>query len=458
MPKKGTASDSEVDEVEDEDAGGWGTSKRDYYDADNIETEADALEEEAEAKRLQQKKLQKMSEADFGLDENEWLEVDNDDDEGNVITEVLKDVEITPDMSKAERLSLLQRRYPEFESLANEFLQLQPVLEELQVEASGVENSEIPKQRSMRLTIAKHRALAAYMGALTMYFAVITSTAKAGGASVAAIDPLELRDHSVMESLLHSRELWSKVKALTVPVDTQPEEDLESAEADIPHTNGVQLENPAQSYETKKSKKQRAREKVASEAAQSRMERIRAAEEGLQDLSSLIPKSKKPTRSTVSQPIPIQADSDSDFGEEEALSTRALAEKAAKKKSLRFYTSQITQKANRRAGAGRDAGGDADIPHREHLRDRQTRLNAEAEARGKKLDSYGRGGAGAGTTLGADNDSIAGSETELANAVRGDEDEYYDMAAQVSRKRKDEKLNVTQLLLRLKRRGNKSGL
>jgi U3 small nucleolar RNA-associated protein 3 len=51
-----------ADEDEEEDVGGWGASKKDYYDADAIETEQDALDEEAEARRIQKKQLQSMTE------------------------------------------------------------------------------------------------------------------------------------------------------------------------------------------------------------------------------------------------------------------------------------------------------------------------------------------------------------------------------------------------------------
>jgi hypothetical protein len=40
------------DEEDEEGIAAWGTSKKDLYNADNIETEADALEEEEEAKKL----------------------------------------------------------------------------------------------------------------------------------------------------------------------------------------------------------------------------------------------------------------------------------------------------------------------------------------------------------------------------------------------------------------------
>ena len=138
-------SDSEVSDApeEDEDISGWGTSRRDYYNADTIMTEADALEEEAEARRLQQKQLQDMTEADFGFDELEWLKAsksveDGEDDNGdNVIREVLPKLQITDAMGPEERLRILRIRYPEFEPLAKEFIDLQAVHEGLKTAATA---------------------------------------------------------------------------------------------------------------------------------------------------------------------------------------------------------------------------------------------------------------------------------------------------------------------------------
>jgi U3 small nucleolar RNA-associated protein 3 len=81
---------------------------------------------------------------------------------------------------------------------------------------------------------------------------------------------------------------------------------------------------------------------------------------------------------------------DSDFGDETEMTAQERAEKARRRKTLRFYTSQIVQTSQRRGAAGRDAGGDTDIPHRERWRDRQKRLAEEAEKRSKA-----KGGAGA---------------------------------------------------------------
>jgi len=434
------SSDDEAVEEEDEDAEGWGTSKKDYYNNDQVETEADALEEEAEAKRLQQKKLQKMSEADFGFDENDWLGAGDDEEGDDVVTEVLKDVEITPDMTPEERLRILQTRYPEFEFLANEFLELQPVLQDLQQQA---EAEAISKIAGHSHTVVKCRALAAYVAALTMYFALLTSPAKDGKAEGRSLDPAELRDHAIMDSLLQCRELWAKVKSLKAPVPTRVESEAESVEGnEAPEANGFH-EETSDGQVSKKSKQERAQAKAVKQARALREKQIAQAEEELADLSNLIPKSRKAPKKVNRAAI---ADDESDFGEEESMDAKSAAEKAQKKKSLRFYTSQIVQKANKRAGAGRDAGGDADLPHRERLRDRQARLNAEAEKRGKKLDEYGRGGA----ALGGDSDS---GDDDVAEQVREEGDEYYDMVAKTSKKKKQDKVERMEAIRKAKAEG-----
>jgi len=76
-----------------------------------------------------------------------------------------------------------------------------------------------------------------------------------------------------------------------------------------------------------------------------------------------------------------------------------------------------------------------DIPYRERLRDRQARLNLEAERRGKKAGAPG-------TELGGpddDDNGHSGDEAAVAKQVReGGDDEYYDLVAnRAARKRED---------------------
>ncbi|KAI1003657.1 hypothetical protein K3495_g4550 [Podosphaera aphanis] len=417
---KNVRRDSDV-EVE-EDIEGWGTSKQDYYNHDQIETEADALEEEAEARRLQQKKLKKMSAVDFGFDEQEWRAQGMEELDQPVVTEVIEEQVITSNMSQAERLQILQARYPEFEPLANELSQLQLTLRELQSQAE-VENSA--PNGINPLTTVKCRALAAYISTLSMYFAIIASPANGSMVETKALDPSELRDHSIMDYLLQCRKLWSKVKDLKTPSPMPSSTPILSIPDIDPMSDSSAGSQESLPVERSKTKTEQKHANSNQNAALLRAERMKLEEKQLDDLAKLLPKSSKKVKPFKTKPMIVPDESDvSDFGEEESMDAQMAHEKAQKKKSLRFYTSQIAQKANKRLGAGRDAGGDEDIPHRERLRDRQARLNAEAEKRGKR-----------GKNL-ADEASDHEVDDRDAAQVRKEGDDYYDMIARTAQRKK----------------------
>ena len=456
-------------EEETEEFGGWGTSKRDYYDADPVETEADAREQEAEARRLQQKRLQSMAEADFAFDETEWREVhgkvDGDGEEagpGRTVTEVLPELKITDAMGTDERLKILKTRYPEFEPLAKEFLDLQPLHDDLRLLAtSSTTISRDPKpahnghrqaqSHIQSVPTIKYQALAAYLGALTMYFALLTSTSKDSQGTAPAMAVTELREHSVMDSLVKCRSVWSRVKDLHLPDSSVQIEQSNDDPAIIeeedrrPVANGhvTSQERPQLAVKlAKPSKKQVAAKAAQEEAEARRIKRMLETEEELASLSALLKPSKSRAgdpkrRATASDPTQDEDNEDgSDLGEETQLAPHEAAEKARRKKSLRFYTSQIAQKSNKREQAGKDAGGDADLPYRERLKDRQAGLNAEAEKRGKKVQRD----EDQTDALGGEGDE---GNRRLAGQLRGeegsDEDGYYDMVAASLQQRKADK-------------------
>ncbi|CBX92565.1 hypothetical protein IAQ61_006046 [Plenodomus lingam] len=441
---------------EDElDVGAWGASKKDYYNADAIETEQDALDEEAEARRIQKKQLQSMTEADFGFDEEEWLgrDEEKDTESGAIVTEVLPQLQITENMSEEERLKIMRTRYPEFEHIAREYLRLQPLHDELAASAKAAERllqmqaEKTGKRKiwSTPMAITKYRACAAYLAAMAMYFAVLGSTASNDGSPVIALDPAELHEHPVMESLLKCQKMWTRIESMPFAdplVDTGNVDDLSVVEEGGSDQNAPSDIDVAD-LKTKKSKTkaERAAEIAQAEAAARRAAKLAKAEQELASLDSLTDKAalkkayrkKKPTEAKLNL---LNAD-DSDFGEETELTAHEAAEKAKKKKSLRFYTSQIAQKANKRDAAGKGGGGDADIPHRERLKDRQARLQAEAEKRGQHKD------AGPGVTLGEDDGASSGDDAPAPPRPEdfGDEDGYYDMVAARSDKKKQAKLD-----------------
>lgn len=456
-----TGKKKHADDEEEEEA--WGTSKKDYYNADAIETEQDALDEEAEARRIQKKQLEALTEADFGFDEDEWLEQKEDgkSGKGKVVTEVLPQLQITDDMSEEEKLKILHSRYPEFEPIRQDFMRLQPVHAELKAAAEVAERiakKQAAKSgkslalRSKPTAVLKYWACASYLGAICMYFAVLTSAAKEDGTPAVAIDPTELHEHPVMESLLKCQRIWERVESLPVADPMVEAEDINEMsvvdeEADAAEKAQVKLQDAIarkrKEKKTKKSKAQLAAETAQAEANARRAEKLRKTEQELASLASLtdktaLRKAAKAKKAASQQPLLnlLNAD-DSDFGEETSLTAHELAEKAKKKKSLRFYTSQITQKASKRDTAGKDQGGDADIPHRERLKDRQARLQAEAEKRGQNKDKGPGVLLGEGGDSDSDNDNSARQSRNARTAE--DDDDYYDMVAARGKAKKAEK-------------------
>ncbi|MCJ1465072.1 hypothetical protein MMC07_003688 [Pseudocyphellaria aurata] len=451
-------SDSEgVTDRDDDESDGWGTSKQDYYNADIIETEADALEEEAEARRLQQKQLQGMTEEDFGFDEAEWREADkpdaedgNENERENLTFEVLPQLEITDAMDPEERLKILRTRYPEFEPLAKEFTELQTVHEDLKLAASAATTVQRHLQSQVNgdevktpIEVVKYGALSAYLAALCMYFALLTSTTAGDDGQRIAMPPAELRNHTIMETLVQCRELWRKVKDVPVPDLnglSNGHSELLDGDASLQQTPPVEdqntenIEGVAQPKEEKKARRTKAQKallKAQAKAQVARLERIKKTEQDLVGLTALV--SRKANKSVF--PRTRNSASPSDFGEQTSLTPHEAAEKAKRKKSLRFYTSQIAQKAQKRNDAGRDAGGDNDLPYRERLRDRQARLNAEAEGRGKK-----RNGAN-GAALGGESDE---EDQHVADELRGveEEEDYYGLVSARSAAKKAQKANA----------------
>ncbi|PGH07735.1 hypothetical protein AJ79_06212 [Helicocarpus griseus UAMH5409] len=462
-----TPIDGEEGERRNEKEGmtGWGSSKKDYYDADVIETEADALEEEAEAKKIQQQRLQAMNEADFGFDEAEWATSDKDTEGGrngdsNVVTEVLPELHVTDDMSAEDRRKILRQRYPEFEPLSRDFLSLQHVHEELEIAAKDEENlsDDSFDDDYVSLPVLKYRALSAYLGAISMYFFLLTSPSRNGEARL-AMSPAELREHPVMETLIHCKKQWDEVKDIQEFEESEMESDYDIDEdqvSDIPEpvTKVVETKKkpvePTPTSKPKKTKAQKVAEDAKAVAEKKRAGKLRKTEAELADLSKILDSrpAKKAKKATKSKP----QDDDSDFGDETALDALEAEEKAKKKKSLRFYTSQIAQKANKRGAAGRDAGGDEDLPYRERLRDRQERLNAQAEKRGKQAPDQDLGGE-------SDED-----DRRLAREIRGDadkggagsdSDDYYDMVAARSKQKKEDRKKLAEAYAEAAREGGR---
>ncbi len=410
---------------DDEDERFWGTSRKDYYNADVIETEADALEEEAEARRLQQKQLKGMTEADFGFDESAWANSEKAAEPGRPIVEKLPPVQIPENATNDERLAILRTRYPEFEPLANDLVALSPELEQLKVEVDERSRS-IQSKQSMESSpfLNKFRALSAYLAAITVYMAVLTST-KDG----LAMPPAQIRDHPVMASLLRCRQLWDAVRDMDY---------CQELDQELPLA-------PVQPVEPREIKSQAQKQKPTNGIAAIPIERTTSSEPKKKTPHMVIDeeyvelpavKTKKPRKQKrpelhdiLSQAAQATSDQDaSDFGDEALLTHEEATEKAKKKKSLRFYTSQIAQKAHKRGAASREAGGDDDVPYKERIRDKQDRLMREAEQRSNKTQ----------TTL-DDGTSDDENDAVVRNQINNASIDYYSSIVSKSQQKKADK-------------------
>ena len=443
------------DEDAEDEYGGW--ENKEYYGGDVVETEEAAEEEEIEAKRLQQKQLTRMSEADFNLDD--WVGENHEEEiighEGAPILERLPETQITADTPIEERLRLLQSRYPEFEPITKEFLSLQSIYHEVEFTAQEVKdlqagqvNVENIYKRPKHPATVKWQALSAHLGAMAMYFAVLTSTASPDGTALSK-PPAEIREHPIMETLLKTRQLWQRASALHVPdlerekaaihvLNSTTQKQTEDVAMPQLNTNG-HAPDAAKTSTPKKSKVKRASEAAQVEAIARRKERQLQLEEELATLDNLTSKAsrKSSTHKTTKHATNTVVEDDSDFGDETEMTAKEFADKIKRKKSLSFYTSQIAQKANKRGEASRVAGGDTDIPYRERFRDKQARLTAQAEKRGKKAPLPGEELGGASD----DEQEHSGKSGNHAGrkTTGSDSDSYYDMMAAKTKQRKTEK-------------------
>jgi U3 small nucleolar RNA-associated protein 3 len=419
--------DDDADEPaeEEEDERYWGDKRGDYYGADEIEDEQDALDEEAEARRLQQKQLQNMTEADFGFDEIAWAQTEKQKTTTSNI-EKLPPVRIAETATNEERLQILNTRYPEFEPLSNDLLWCNAEYEELKASAKWSKGKT--SSRRVRLW-----AVSAYMAAIAMYLAVLTSS-KDG----VALPPAELRQHTIMTSLLRARQAWERTE------DLESEEEMEEAEpTSVPPvqpssksavTNGLQepARNSQRGTETTATSLKPSKPKKSKIATSMSVPEASIADVRPSKKSAAQP--TKPKRTTLENLLahsaPADDEAESDFGDEAALTAEEAAAKASKKKSLRFYTSQIAQKAGKRASASRQAGGDDDLPYKERIRDRQERLKREVEQERAQQPTMSDGG---------DSDADY-DENDLASKMNNDANEYYNTLTSATSSKKASKL------------------
>lgn len=376
--------DDENDEENESDAAaeGWG-SKKNYYGGDEVSDDDDDGAQMAEEALRQQKKHLEDLEMDDYVDEatvDEWTKSAAVFDADSVVTE--EKTGALASLDADDRAKLLKARFPEFVPLVKEFGALSPRLPELQAKKGP-------------LAEVKAVALTAYLGLISSYFAIF-------------VDNLEdelfasMKDSPVMESILGAREVWRQASELPESDASGLADVVSDAEVDEEEEHMVDSETGGLSDVLE-----------AEMAALSDEESISGGSEDFEDAHDV----PNDVSIDVNAKRNIKKVADKKYGDFTETATPDdvdFEDKQRRKRTLRFYTSKIDQAV---AKNNDRYSGDADLPYKERLFERQQRLTEEARKRGL---GQGRDGADLdGADAGSDDERVAGDVKAAAD------DTYY---------------------------------
>ncbi|EDO15258.1 hypothetical protein Kpol_461p12 [Vanderwaltozyma polyspora DSM 70294] len=399
---------------DEEEAGGmlendtaWGSTKGEYYGADEIEDDEAAKEIEKEALRQQKKHLQDLNMEDYLDDEveEEWAKSAKEFDMGEFRdTTKQSDQNVTisdiKNMSDEAKINYLKTMFPEFLPLSKELSQLSPVLEMLKSQ----DDTEFVKIKVM--------ALSSYLATISSYFSILLLELNNNDESVT------MKDHPVMESILTSKEVWRQASEL--PSDFDAEDDQDS---DV-NTEAAGAED----VDVGSDEEQKLNDQDDSDEGSDEEEEEEDEEEEDVDLDDF---EEYVAQSRISKNKANKSKNDEDIDDfiETEMTEVDAHEKKQRKKTLRFYTSKIDQQAGKKADKFK---GDDDIPYKERLFERQQRLLEEARRRGMH-DKHGAD---------LDNNDADSDDERVSKSInKSSEEDYY---AQVQKNKADKKSHRAQ--------------
>lgn len=386
-------SEEDDEDEEDYEERGWG-GKKNYYGGDEASDDEDAKQMTEEAMKQQKKYLTELAMDDF-VDEDmmeDWKKSEEQEQaHATGATRLIINEGAVDHLDEEDRLKLLHQSFPEFVPLVKELHMLKPRLAGL--------HSLMESSKGNQLIEVKCVALAAYLAAITSYFAIFVDNLKSGGAFTS------MKENSVMETILSSREVWRQANEL--PEDAEAEiVNVEEYEDDV---NEIDIDEVSEEEDSDEE-----------DSDDNENEEFVDAQEHPDELDIDI-SSKRTIKRVVKKTI-------GDFTEAATPEDVDAEEKQRRKRTLRFYTSKIDQAA---AKNNERYSGDADLPYRERLFERQQRLIEEARKKGLGQDK---------NLLGADlDDNDFNSDDErLANEINdGEDDAYYQALKEGKQNKKD---------------------
>lgn len=418
---------SSGDDVPDDN--NWG-SRLNYYGGDDPsdnDNDEDAVRMTEEALRQQKRHLKELAIDDYvSTDMLESWEKSAADLDGPAVSNLdlsaANPASLDPDMQK----QLLALLFPEFTPLLRELALLLPLLNML--------SSRSP----LDLVNAQSAALRAYLAAVASYFALFTDKLASD-----SFESFSMKNEPVMETILRAREVWRQASELQTAMggstlksssyvggNQENQHSVSSAlgEEDI-DGNGIDSEDGESDDVENGELRSQEFDSESIESPDIDSESIESHDIDSDDIDNqegTLPTTRPPSRDNLGINIdeirsikkaPTRGSGDYDYVESAAPDAVDAEDKSRRRRTLRFYTSKIDQAAAKRERTVES--GDADLPYRERLFERQQRLLEEARRRGMApaTDDTALGG--------GDDDAMGNTIDETHTHLVNDEDAAY---------------------------------
>ncbi|CAG8434085.1 5286_t:CDS:10 [Diversispora eburnea] len=324
----------------------WGKSKRIYYDADEVSDLEEAREEEQEALRLYKKRISQMTEEDF-LETNEYKANDNDklsEQSNNKNFQISSDSlnEVQPEVLSKSRLATLSREgilnviqneSPELIGLLNEFEEKLPLLQEMVSVLEKSRQRNMKNSPELKFLSMKYQLLIHYLKNISFYLVLKTSGTR------------NLREHPIIDALVDLRITLDKFERL----ESKVEEPIKSFinKLDQPD-QPVEVLKQKKSTNTKKKKdKKKDKKKKVIKETKSQLVSINDHEED-DKISPILTQVEELQFISLKKSNKKRKLESTDFGDLNVMDEVDAEDKEQKRKSLRYYVSQIDQKLSKR--------------------------------------------------------------------------------------------------------------
>ncbi|KAH8824904.1 Sas10 C-terminal domain-containing protein [Flagelloscypha sp. PMI_526] len=435
--KKKSKQDLSESEQESSEEEHWGKSKSVYYNSNAAELDSDDEEgqelELQENRRIQAKHLSSLTDEDYGLEGISELSLNDDD---ALAPSIQTNLPLLTD--KNAILRHMEKTSPETLALARDWDEVARSLVKRQKQIQILEATK-PDTLSLGMIHIHYQALLTYATTLAFYFHLRSSEKYSR-------KPELLNSHPILERLLTLKQSLATLEQLDFAADSEDEDedDLDQSESDDLDLDGEEDLDDDMHNLWREARKQGLEPDELAELMQDAQDA--ELDPSPEPEEAPRPKKKRKTSKTDELPIfdveepdfstlhsssaPISSTMDV-FGESSTLSTGDAADKAARKKSLRFYTSKLDSAASKRAAARTAIGGDDDIPYKERRREKEIREAKEAEKR-KKAGELGMGG------MDLDDEEPV-SRADDGEGSKGDDDLYEKVRKESKRKKADKK-------------------